>query len=289
MSRRRQPAVLAPAPGQGSHWTHTVYRQHADLFYEVEAALFQNEPLTRQEIDRVVELGRSTGIPLASPIADLACGPGRHSLELARRGFVATGVDLSEPFLWRARRAAAGLGPGALPPRFLCGDLRRLALADRSVEAVLLLGNSFGYFSDRENRAILEQMRRILRPGGLLCMEVTHRDAYLATLVPYEQEYIHTRPELALHCQWWKSWDPVTRRVETLERHCRAESDEEPIYEGSYDMRLYGWAELRRLLLDAGFREPRHSAFSPGLETLEDGLGETFGAMGEVLFVAARG
>ncbi len=278
----------ADQPGLAEHWTSIVYRHHADLFYEVEAALFQNHQLTRQELEQVTLLGRRIGAPLRSPMVDLACGPGRHSLELARRGHLVTGVDLSERFLARARAAAVRLDPVASSTRFVCGDLRRLMLADDSFDSVLLLGNSFGYFGDEENRRLLHEMRRVLRPDGLLCMEVTHRDAYLAALEPYEEELIHVNRQERLRCQWWKSWDPESRRVETRERHSRADTGE-VVYEGPYDVRLYGFDELAGLLLAAGFREPARASFTPAVETLAGGLGETFGAMSKVLFVAARG
>jgi SAM-dependent methyltransferase len=269
-----------------AHWTHLVYRRHADLFYDVEAALFQNDQLTRQELDLVTELGRRVGAPLASPIVDLACGPGRHGRELARRGFAVTGADLSQPFLAMARAASGPAGPPL--PRLLCTDLRRPGLAPQSFDTALLLGNSFGYFSDEENRAILEQIRQILRPGGLLCMEVTNLEAYLDRLEPYQEELVHGRRYPELRCQWWKRWDPETRRVHTLERHSRAATGE-VIYEGPYDVRLYGRSELRGLLREAGFPDSACSPFTPSLASLADGLGETFGAMSEVLFVAVRG
>jgi len=275
-------------PPATPHWTSIVYRDHADLFYDVEAALFQNDRLTRQELDHVDELGRRIGAPLRSPLVDLACGPGRHCLELARRGHRVTGVDLSEPFLARARGAAGRLHTTSPPARFVCGDLRRLMLAEDSFDSVLLLGNSFGYFDDVENRAMLDEMRHILRPGGLLCLEVTHREAYLAALEPYEEELIHGQRHERLRCQWWKSWDPESQRVETLERHSHADTGE-VVYEGPYDVRLYSWRELRRLLVSAGFQSPVRASFAPPVETLQGGLGETFGAMAEVLFVAARG
>ena len=282
-SRPRQ----AVAEERHPHWTSTVYRQNAELFYDVEAALFQNESLTRQELNRVGELARHVGAVLGGPIVDLACGPGRHSLALSRRGFEVTGVDLSESFLLRARAAAARLVQGLPRPRFLCGDLRHLALADGSFPTVLLLGNSFGYFSDEENRAILGEMRRLLVPGGLLCLELTNRDAYLESLTPYEEERVDS-PRQPLRCQWWKRWNAATQRVETLERHSHAGTGE-VVYEGPYDVRLYGWRELRQLLVEAGFHNPERASFTPAARTLEGGLGETFGAMSEVLFVAARG
>ena len=285
MAARPSPAGQ---PSAAPHWTQTVYREHADLFYAVEAALFQNPELTRQELDRVGELAREVDAAIRSPLVDLACGPGRHSLELARRGHAVTGVDLSERFLARAHAAATGLEAGSPAPRFVCGDLRRLMLASDSFHTALLLGNSFGYFDDDENRAMLDEMRRVLRPGGLLVMEITHRDAYLARLRAYEEEVIRLPRRERLRCQWWKSWDAETRRVRTRERHSRV-STGEVVYEGPYDVRLYGEDELRRLLEAAGFHGCFSLPFTPDRDSLEGGLGETFGAMTEVLFVAARG
>ncbi len=261
-------------------------REHAELFYDVEAALFQNRDLTALELERVAALAEGLATPLRSPIADLACGPGRHGLELARRGHLVTGVDLSAPFLRIARAAADSGGVGGRQ-RLVCGDLRRLPCADGAFQSVLLLGNSFGYFSDREDLAILAEARRILRPGGLFCLEITRRGAYLAALEPYEEELVCGRRHPRLRCQWWRRWDPATRRVFTHERHSLPDSGE-LVYEGPYDMRLYGWGELQRMLRRTGFQRVIQAPFTPAADTLDGGLGETFGAMSEVRFVAAR-
>jgi D-alanine-D-alanine ligase len=276
---RTSPELLRQEP---AHWTGVVYRDHAELFYDVEAALFQNADLTRQELALVDELADRIGRPVTSPVADLACGPGRHTVELASRGLKVTGVDLSLPFLRMARRAAGG---APSPARFVCGDLRQLQFADGAFASVLLLGNSFGYFADNENLAILREMRRLLHPGGLLCLEITRRDAYLATLVPYEEEIVLGRLHDRLRCQWWKSWDEASQRVITRERHSLPDTGE-VVYEGPYDIRLYGWQELHGMLRRTGFRSPIRAPFTPAAKSLDGGLGETFGAMSEVLFVA---
>src|SRR5437870_13900235 len=77
-------------------------------------------------------------------ILELPCGQGRHAIELARRGYDVTGVDLS-PYLLRvakARAEAAGVGV-----RWLEGDMRR-PLAGDTFDLVLNLFTSFGYFFD---------------------------------------------------------------------------------------------------------------------------------------------
>ncbi len=272
-------------PAGSNHWTSRVYRHHADLFFDVEAALFQNERLTRQELAEVTRLAAAMHRRLRSPIVDLACGPGRHSIALMQQGHKVVGVDFSTPFLRLARDAARDKG-GTMPLRFACGDLRRLQFRDGTFHTALLLGNSFGYFNDGENQAILREIRRVLASPAFLCLEITHRDNYLDALQPYEEEMVEGQLHPPLRCQWWKSWDPAIRRVITHERHTLAETGE-VVYEGPYDMRLYDWPELRQILLSAGFTDLSRTSFTPPTTTLGSGLGSTFGAMSKVLFVGA--
>ena len=116
-------------------------------------------------------------------ILDLSCGAGRHTLELARRGFRAIGLDLSPYQLAKARSRSAV--PHGTPNRpggqadFVRGDMRSIPLHDRSVQAVVCLFNSFGYFSDEGNSSVLREVRRVLAPGGRLVLDVLNRDAFL--------------------------------------------------------------------------------------------------------------
>src|SRR5262245_46390315 len=60
---------------------------------------------TSDEVDAIVKM---LGVQPAARILDLCCGVGRHSLELAARGFSTTAVDRTAAYLERARRSAAG-------------------------------------------------------------------------------------------------------------------------------------------------------------------------------------
>ena len=90
-----------------------------------------------------VELVLSTlGNPQGT-VLDLACGAGRHMLELERRGHVVVGLDLSAPLLRQARTS----DPGLLLAR---GDMRNLPFADSSFGLVVNFFTSFGYFAEPE-------------------------------------------------------------------------------------------------------------------------------------------
>jgi len=114
-----------------------------------------------REATQALKLLDQAGASLEGTLLDLACGAGRHLEALGRRGVRALGLDLSPQLLRSARER--GLR------NLLRADMRRLPLADASLDGVLNMFTSFGYFeSDAENFGVLEEIVRVLRPGGFL-------------------------------------------------------------------------------------------------------------------------
>jgi ubiquinone/menaquinone biosynthesis C-methylase UbiE len=101
-------------------------------------------------------------------VLDLACGHGRITNALARRGARASGLDASRLFLDRAQADAAQAG---LNTHYEQGDMRCLPWGDGSFDYVISWFTSFGYFADAENRRVLSESHRVLRPGGKLLIE----------------------------------------------------------------------------------------------------------------------
>lgn len=101
-------------------------------------------------------------------VLDLGCGTGSHSVALARRGYDVAGVDLSEDMLAIARaKAAAGLRAS-----FHHGDMRDASVG-RTFDVALILFAALGYQTEDEAVAgTLANVRRHLRPGGLLLLDV---------------------------------------------------------------------------------------------------------------------
>lgn len=114
---------------------------------------------TEQEVDFLItELGIRTG----TRVLDVGCGPGRHAHELARRGAVVTGLDLSSRFV--ALAASAGVA-GA---RFVRGDARRPPFADESFDVVMsLCQGGFGLVGADDGN-VIAGMACAVRPGGHL-------------------------------------------------------------------------------------------------------------------------
>jgi SAM-dependent methyltransferase len=107
-----------------------------------------------------------------STVLDVGCGPGRHSLEFARRGMRVTGVDISSPFIELANASAAA---EELAAAFLVGDARILTTVLPSVDYDLVVSLCQGGFGlvgrnedGRADATVFDQMAALVAPGGLL-------------------------------------------------------------------------------------------------------------------------
>lgn len=116
-------------------------------------------------------------------VLDLACGAGRHTAVLRRRGYRTLGVDLSLTLL--ARRPDL--------PR-VAADMRSLPFAPRTFDWVLNFFTSFGYFeSERENFRVLEEVVRVLAPGGAFLIDLLNPEPTIRGLNPRENRQVDGR------------------------------------------------------------------------------------------------
>jgi cyclopropane fatty-acyl-phospholipid synthase-like methyltransferase len=123
---------------------------------------------TTEEVDFVVEALDLRG---DESILDLACGFGRHSLELARRGYSALGVDFTEAYIAHARSVAQEeqLDNAA----FLLADVRSVSFHEEFDVVLNMADGAIGYFdTDEENLKLFGVIRAALKVGGKHVMGV---------------------------------------------------------------------------------------------------------------------
>lgn len=123
---------------------------------------------TEQEVDFLVDALRL--VP-GQRILDVGCGPGRHSLALARRGFSVLGVDLSDAFIVLARESAAADG---IPARFEVADVRDLAFADEFDAAICLCQGGFGLLGGLDEIDVFGRIVRAASAGGAIAVSAFH-------------------------------------------------------------------------------------------------------------------
>jgi 2-polyprenyl-3-methyl-5-hydroxy-6-metoxy-1,4-benzoquinol methylase len=113
-------------------------------------------------------------------VLDLACGTGRHSLELARRGFSVVGIDISPELLEVAEAEAE---EHSLDASFLAADLRELDFEEEFDFVLNLNDGAIGYLeTEAENHRAFEVIAAALRPGGgnlLQLPNVLYAEAHL--------------------------------------------------------------------------------------------------------------
>lgn len=116
---------------------------------------------TKQEVDFIeneINFNKKT------TILDVGCGTGRHSIELVKKGYQVTGIDLSGDQLKAAKEKAKAAG---LQVNFIQMDARNITLAEKFDLAIMLCEGGFSLMeTDEENFAILKNVVERLQPGG---------------------------------------------------------------------------------------------------------------------------
>ena len=209
-------------------------------------------------------LEKTFGVQPGARLLDVPCGNGRHSIELARRGYRITGIDLSDEFLAAAR--------AELDADWRKGDMRELELETSTFESAFCFGNSFGYLDHAGVESFLAALAGALKTGAKLAIETgVAAESILPTLV---QKRWHRLGDLiVLSENRYDPWDSCLHIDYTFVRDGTIETRPTAHY-------VFTTAELRRMLDAAGFNT---LAFHGGVAGEPYQLG-----MGRLLITAQR-
>jgi SAM-dependent methyltransferase/GNAT superfamily N-acetyltransferase len=192
-------------------------------------------------------------------LLDAGCGNGRYAVELARRGFVVTGVDRSPALLEEAAARERATG-NALSVKFERADILASA-AGSGYDVVLCRGVLNDLVGAEERVAVFAAFSRALRPRGALLLDVRDWDATVArkTAEPVSEKRVDT-PRGRLVFRTVSRLDPATRRLLVSERHTLTAPSGETTAAHEFVMRCWTRDELDAGLRAAGFESVEYSA-----------------------------
>jgi SAM-dependent methyltransferase len=201
------------------------------------------EKITNEQIAREVDfIEESLSIERGGAVLDLACGTGRHAVELGARGYEVVGFDLSLPMLARAGDDAQDRG---VKLNFVQGDMRDMAF-DEQFDGVFCWNTSFGYFEEEKNAQVIDRVHRALKAGGLFLLDVINRDFLIRqspSLAWFEGDGCVCMDEMIV--------DFITSRMR-IKRTMML--DDGRSREVEYSLRTYSLHELGKILHDHGFK-----------------------------------
>jgi SAM-dependent methyltransferase len=209
-----------------------------EIFGEDYLYFYDGTVLTPERDEREAELVWDVlGLSRGEEVLDLACGHGRIANRLAARGARVVGLDADPYFLEVARSAGS-------TAEFVEGDMRALPWREPRFDAVALWFTAFGYFDEAGNAEVLRGIRSVLRDDGRLAVELNHLPRILATF--QRRSWIRHDDDVALDEHEFVADRSVMRTRRTYVRGGT-------VREVEFEVRMYMPAELRELLLGAGF------------------------------------
>lgn len=207
---------------------------------ELQARGYPAERTSAEADFLIAVLGLGTG----QSVLDLACGIGRHSIELSLRGMDVTGVDFNNTALALAKETARSRN---VQPRFVQKDMRHLDW-HQEFNAAFCFYSSFGYFeNEADDLMVASRVAAALRPGGRFLID-TH---VTETIFPMfsERRWNWLDDERTRRLLEETRWDIETGRIDGIWTFIENGS----IESSRSSIRTYSYRELCQLLRAAGF------------------------------------
>ena len=223
---------------QGSAWYVDFFRSD---YLNVYGHMFTEERAEKESAFVASVLDLKPG----SSVLDLCCGQGRHSVNLAKRGFKVTGLDLNPDYVELAQQAAKASNVAI---ETVAADMRKIPFENK-FDAIVNMYSSFGYLeSEAEDLKVLESAVKALKRGGSLLLDMLNREWAIDN---YIQNDWHTGEDGTLYVER-RDLDLATSRMHVHfivvdPKGGRRESV-------GHNIRLYTLTEMTRLLDRVGLR-----------------------------------
>jgi D-alanine-D-alanine ligase len=213
------------------------------MYLKTDADVVEDNQITKTEVDlfeRILDLKEGDSL------LDLACGQGRHLIELNERGnYNLFGLDRSRYLIQRAKNISLKKG---ITINWKEGDARKLPYATDTFDFVTNLGNSFGYFETPDDDAkILKEIFRVLKPGGILLMDIADGSFLRENYNPRSWEWIDNKHFVC------RERNMAADNHRLISREVITHTQKGVIVDQFYAERLYTKNELTELLEKVNF------------------------------------
>lgn len=217
------------------------WHENDDFWIEVFPVLFPESRF--EDAPHEVDFILSQAAKPVRRALDLCCGPGRHSIALAKRGIDVTAVDTTAYYLEMAWKAAE---TDRLKIEWVREDMRRFVRPE-SYDLALIMFTSIGFFeSEQDDLKVLKNVYDSLKPGGTFLLELAGK------------EWVAEHFEGA-SCDDLPDGTVLVRRHRIIDDWRRIHNDwilikGEKAKTFTFDHRIYSGTELSDRLYGAGFK-----------------------------------
>jgi len=179
-------------------------------------------------------------LPAGARVLDLACGFGRHSQELARRGFRVVGIDISEELISYARNEARQSG---LQVDYISGDIRQLSFHSEFDAVLGLYEGAIGYSGSKEDDyKILTGVAQALKNGGRYIAHIPNIE-YARKRFPEQRWRANSTLIELIEYDWDESARMIFETTYPM-RYGEKFEDLKPVYEQRRVYELNEWATM---------------------------------------------
>jgi SAM-dependent methyltransferase len=197
---------------------------------------------TAAEVTGLLKLAK----PRGRAVLDLCSGPGRCSVELAKRGFRVTGVDRTRFLMNKAKARAKAAN---VKVEWVASDMRDF-VRPGAFDLALSLFTSFGYFDEKsEDRRVLRNVFESLKPGGVFVMELNGKERLAKIFQPTTSQRLPGGGWLVERHEIFDDWTRIRNEWVVIRKgKSRTFRFHHTVYSGQ---------ELKDLLAAAGFADVR--------------------------------
>lgn len=215
---------------------------HDSFWQSLESVMFDDRRTsgTDTDVEKIIPL---LGLKSGMHVLDLCCGIGRWSIEFAKRGLKATGVDLTKTYLDRGEEISKAEN---LNIQWVHSDMRDYRKPD-TFDLVINLDSSFGFFEDsQDDLKILKNMYDSLKPGGKILMDLKGKEIVARYVTPRDWYCEKKTGRIIVKERVvTKNWEKIDLRWIVFDGDKREDFQ---IF-----VRLYSAIELQSLLVQSGF------------------------------------